>query len=319
MTKTTKCPMCGKEFAPRHRQITCSSECSRKRGNLKCREYWVKHRDIRILQKRKYRIEKRDILKEDGHRRYLANRDHIRIMHRQQAVRRAERKAALELSMGIRKLKGLFAMTTELVAPIQPPTKEIEKYVTEYDSMSDEDIVTSLADCAKITMEQLLRASAIIYVAASRGKDLRPVLVGFLRVAAQVAYGQVTPEAALEFGTRPSILNNLSRLPLHEQKQLMKRGSVEVAVLTDGKPDTRCVELKNVTPEIARQVFDVSGLVPVNEQLAKLQARKPAETTRVPGLPPGVKIDKRKDVVMFGEIVVSTSQLIAIVAIMAKR
>lgn len=199
---------------------------------------------------------------------------------------------------------------------IAPPPQCIARFVNEYRNLDEESLINILGNCAKVTMEQLLRAAAAIYVAAEMGKDLRPVLVGFFKAAALVAHGQLLPEAAVEFSGRPSVLNRFARLPEHEQRMIMNRHYVEVAFLTDGGHDVEAVDLSKITPVIGKLVFDLNRLFSIDEQVAALK-REAAVYKRLPGLPSFVKIDKRRHHATINGVVLRAGQLSTILAALA--
>jgi hypothetical protein len=120
-----------------------------------------------------------------------------------------------------------IAPSTEQAETVQQPGLPPEDLV----GLPIEALRQELIQQTRKTAEGFLRLAWIVRLLEERGDDLSGLRFSLIPHLRRIAYGQLLPELLVRFGSHPSLLRRVSLLPIPDQKRLVERQSVELAVL----------------------------------------------------------------------------------------
>jgi hypothetical protein len=144
---------------------------------------------------------------------------------------------------------------------LKPPVESAGWLATFHD-MTTEDLKSELADSLALTAKSLLRSACLVHVLEGRGEDLAGLRIGILKWLKLIAHGLLLPEAVVRYAGKRSVLDNLCKLPVEEQRRLLEGGTLRLVVYgDDGKRTHRMVPLTELEeePKLFRQAFDRNG------------------------------------------------------------
>lgn len=156
------------------------------------------------------------------------------------------------------------------------------------------------------TAEALSEIAMIVEHLEQSGVDVtefRSAFGGQLRL---IALGRLSPRLAAKYVSSPSLVSQLSTLPLEEQERLVEGGKVEVAEWRGSSIEGRLMSLADMTPAQVRQVIGNGYIKNVEQQIPKVveQAKrhkpKPIGVKAKPadgGITVGRQFVKREEVI----------------------
>jgi hypothetical protein len=156
----------------------------------------------------------------------------------------------------------------------------------EIEALADDQIEKRFAEATLRTAHGLLEMAACVRVLENRGHNLSGLKMAILPYLRLIAHGQLMPELVLRFAASPSLLAAAARLPMPDQKRLIDKGVVPMAVIEAD----RSIGIREVDPRVLSRrelsrVFGETGLVPPNQQIVAPHAKRSAKRrVRVDGL-----------------------------------
>ncbi|MFU2512468.1 hypothetical protein [Pseudoalteromonas sp. ASV78] len=136
-----------------------------------------------------------------------------------------------------------------------------------YESMTNDKLITELAECLTVSAKQLVKAAQIFNVLELRGVDLSYLKTGLGAFLPAIANNVLDAEVVIRYAGRKDILNHLSKVGIDVQRKLLENDTVELVIDDNGQPRTETTSLANVRTFNLSKIFDFGRIKTVSEQL----------------------------------------------------
>lgn len=186
-----------------------------------------------------------------------------------------------------------------------------------YESMTNDKLITELAECLTVSAKQLVKAAQIFNVLELRGVDLSYLKTGLGAFLPAIASNVLDAEVVIRYAGRKDILNHLSKVGIDVQRKLLENDTVELVVDDNGQPRTETTSLANVRTFNLGKIFDFGRIKTVSEQLESYKQlhRKAPPKKRKNRKPTAVRsfaIDRENNGIKVGPLFVEPDSLINI-------
>lgn len=178
--------------------------------------------------------------------------------------------------------------------------ESMDSLVAHYRTFAADELVGMLERELSLTAEHMRKAAAIVRVLDEMGVDAGRTNDEMLKFLRLIAHGQLQPEAFVRFFGAKDLLRRVRSLPAPDQIRLGNGGKVEVAVRRGDGYDTRLVDPVHMAREQVKLVFDDGRILPVPEQIAKLDAMHTPEPEHRPPVPFRVVADAKSGTLRVG-------------------
>lgn len=151
----------------------------------------------------------------------------------------------------------------------------------EIESADTETLRAHLAQTLTITAQSLQYLSSIWQELERRGEDLSDLRGGIAVYLPKIAAGTLAAEAVVRYAGQRMLLRALAKLPLPEQRDLVKRGTIQRIETTDeGAPKSTSVSLHRLSSRDVALVFGDSAVRTTEEQFHLLQKKTGSKTRK---------------------------------------
>jgi hypothetical protein len=167
-----------------------------------------------------------------------------------------------------------------------------------YDEWDEAMLRKELANCLRLTAENLVRAATIWAALERKGCDLSGIKDGFTLYLPHIAAGTVLAELVVAFAGRPTLLKKLARLTPADQQRMVD-GEPLPFVVRPG--ELRMLPVRTMSTRQILQVMGEGTIRTEREQIALLCEPQPI---RKPGRPASVgkvRVDKAAGLVHIGK------------------
>lgn len=140
--------------------------------------------------------------------------------------------------------------------------------------LADIDTETLKAELSRqigVTADHVRRLALIWSELERRGEDLSALRTGIASYLPAIAAGRLIPEAVVRLAGNRTALRAVAYLSPVEQRRLLDMGSIEVAMIEDGRRIVKSVPLHLMRPtEVSRAIDQVAGRTrPAAEQVIR--------------------------------------------------
>jgi hypothetical protein len=129
----------------------------------------------------------------------------------------------------------------------------------------------ALEEGLSITARHLVYLGAIWRELESRGEDLSDLRAGIAAYLPLIASGAVAPETVVMIAGNTRLLNAVASLPADDQRKILTRKTLPLAVFEGGEYTTRNIPLSAVTSSQMGVIFGKRCVRSLAEQVAVLQ------------------------------------------------
>lgn len=192
-------------------------------------------------------------------------------------------------------------MNTALTAP------RMEQQISELRKLDTEELRQALADEMAVTAERVMRLAAIVRVLEERGEPIEDLRLGMMEYLRLIAYGQLLPEAVVQYHAQPLLLGRVATLPIPDQERIVRGDSIEVIEIDgEGKSDVRKVPPSKMGRTEIMQVFGRGRIRDISEQRSYL---KDHPRKRVTNNQQGVVLDSRRKGITVNGVFIARGEL----------
>jgi hypothetical protein len=189
---------------------------------------------------------------------------------------------------------------------------------TELAKLSSSDLRAELVRSLSLSVEHLTRAASIVRLLEERGEavedEANKSLVSWLR---RIAYGQLAPEAVIRFSGKPSLINQISSLPLPDQRRVASGQPVSLVVRRgSGGFDSRLIDPLYMSPSQFTQVFARGRIRDEAEQIAFLEAGPVESDTKKPSKVGRLRPDTKRAGLVIGRTFAPVADILGALALL---
>lgn len=180
--------------------------------------------------------------------------------------------------------------------------KSLESYQAEVCTWTEKERRQNLADCLKVTAENILKAAIIIGVCEDQGDDLSGFSTGFRSCMARIRAGTMLPQVYMEYDG--ALRRSMGFLPISEQQKLVAGGKVELVIREGGQTEVLKVDPRDLQPKQIKQVFATDHIRSTAEQRTWLEDKKPAKEPE-----PSIDVNARQGFIIVGGVKLTRKDL----------
>lgn len=144
----------------------------------------------------------------------------------------------------------------------------------DFESMSNDEILDILRQSIRGTLEYTIKVARALVELKRRGVNTNEIMsVAISKFYFRIAEGMLLPSLYLRYVGRTWLLSAINTLPISDQKRLDSDPRVDVAIITDGKRDTRTVDIADLHEDHRSQVFQHGTIATLAQQWSYLDSR----------------------------------------------
>lgn len=142
--------------------------------------------------------------------------------------------------------------------------------------LDDNQLLKEFKNSLSLTVFHLQKMAVIWDILTNRGIDLSEYKKGLIEFVPLIAQNKLIPEFVTDFAGQRNLINHVSRIPVEEQRRLLKVGKVEkLTILEDGAEVVQNLDLNEIKSGELYQIFGSDKLRTIEDQRLLLIKQMP--------------------------------------------